>query len=73
MLTDKVAQLENALATVMRLRGVVPICMYCKRIKGSNEEWLQLDADISEYSEITFSHGICPECLEHNLSVMADN
>lgn len=73
MLTDKVTQLETALAKTTHVEGLVAICMYCKKIKDMNKSWQQLEEYISEHSKIIFSHGICPECLEHNLSVMADN
>ncbi len=63
-LTDKVAQLETALATVKQLEGIISICMYCKRIRSDEEVWQQLELYITEHSEADFSHGICPDCFE---------
>ena len=62
-LTDKVVQLEVALAKVKQLEGIIPICMYCKKIRDDHESWQQLESYITEHSEAHFSHGICPECL----------
>ena len=61
-LTEKVALLEAALAKVKQLEGIIPICMYCKKIRDDQESWQQLEGYISEHSEALFSHGICPEC-----------
>jgi PAS domain S-box-containing protein len=72
-LTEKVNRLEATLEEAKQLEGVVAICMYCKKIKDMNRSWHQLEEYISEHAALFFSHGICPECLEHNLSVMADN
>lgn len=63
-LADKVAQLEAALAQVKQLEGIIPISMYCKRIRSDKEGWQQLERYIAEHSEAEFSHGICPECYE---------
>lgn len=62
-LTDKVALLEVALAKVKQLEGIIPICMYCKKIRDDQESWHQLERYITEHSEAHFSHGICPECF----------
>jgi PAS domain S-box-containing protein len=63
-LTEKVAQLEAALVKVKQLEGIIPICMYCKKIRDDRESWHQLESYITEHSEALFSHGICPECFE---------
>ncbi len=59
---NKVVQLEATLARVKRLEGIIPICMYCKKIRDDKEEWHRLEAYISDHSDAEFSHGICPEC-----------
>jgi PAS domain S-box-containing protein len=46
------------------LKGIIPICSYCKKIRDDRESWQQLETYISEHSEALFSHGICPGCLE---------
>lgn len=54
-------KLENELRV---LKGVIPICMYCKKIRDDKESWQQLEAYITEHSEALFSHGVCPSCYE---------
>lgn len=61
-LADQVHNLEMALKQVKLLRGLLPICMYCKRIRKDKGYWQQVETYISEHSEAEFSHGICPEC-----------
>ncbi len=63
-LAERVRQLENALARVKRLQGLLPICSYCKRVRNDHNYWQQVEAYITEHSEAAFSHGICPECYE---------
>lgn len=56
------ALLREAQAKVKHLEGIIPICMYCKKIRDDMESWQQLEQYITEHSEALFSHGICPEC-----------
>ena len=66
-IADKVMQLEASLARVKQLEGIIPICMYCKKIRDDIEIWHQLEGYISQHSEAIFSHGICPECYKIQL------
>ena len=63
-LAARVAELEDALARVKRLQGLLPICSYCKKIRNDRNYWQQLENYIGERSEAQFSHGICPDCFE---------
>lgn len=58
------AALREARSRVRSLEGVIPICMYCKKIRDDGDSWQQLERYISEHSEAFFSHGICPTCFE---------
>jgi PAS domain S-box-containing protein len=59
---------EEALLRVRTLEGIIPICMYCKKIRDNQNSWSELDRYISEHSEAKFSHGICPNCIaEHRV------
>jgi PAS domain S-box-containing protein len=49
------------------LRGVIPICSYCKKIRKDKEIWQQLEAFISDNSEALFTHGVCPSCYEQSM------
>lgn len=64
-LAQRVRELERALDLVNKLSGLLPICSYCKRIRTGDDCWQQLEAYLSEHSEAEFSHGVCPDCLEH--------
>jgi len=63
-------ELEAALARVKQLEGIIPICMYCKKIRDDQQSWHQLEKYISNHSEAMFSHGICPECAEEQMKTI---
>lgn len=63
-LSEKVVELEEALEKVRQLEGIIPICMHCKKIRDDRDYWHQIDQFITRYSDMQFSHGICPECLK---------
>ena len=63
-LAIKVSELESALTEVKQLKGIIPICMYCKKIRDDSEYWQQLEAFITKHSDAEFSHSICPECFD---------
>ncbi len=64
ILADRIRDLETALKQVKQLRGLLPICMYCKKIRNDGDYWQQVETYISDHTEAEFSHGICPECYE---------
>lgn len=57
-------ELKEALSQVKKLSGLLPICMYCKKIRDDKGYWNQIEAYIDTHSEAQFSHGICSECEE---------
>jgi sigma-B regulation protein RsbU (phosphoserine phosphatase) len=61
---DHVAELQRALARLLQLQGLLPICSYCKRIRNDQNYWEQLETYVSDHSEANFSHGICPSCYQ---------
>jgi sigma-B regulation protein RsbU (phosphoserine phosphatase) len=63
-LAARVRELEETLAHVQRLRGLIPICAWCKKVRTDRDYWQQVEEYIIEHSEARFSHGICPDCLE---------
>jgi AmiR/NasT family two-component response regulator len=65
-------ELEQALAEVKTLRGIIPICSYCKKIRDDLDTWSQLEEYISNHSEAMFSHGICPKCYETQLAIISN-
>src|SRR5579862_7845430 len=61
-LAQRVRELEEALASVKTLQGLLPICSYCKKIRNDRNYWQQVEGYICDHSEAQFSHGICPDC-----------
>jgi CheY-like chemotaxis protein len=64
-LQDRVRQLEEALAQVDHLQGLLPICAYCKKIRDDRNYWHQVESYVTARTAARFSHGICPDCLEN--------
>ena len=59
-----IVQLEEAMADVKKLSGLLPICASCKKIRDDKGSWQHLESFIADHSEADFSHGICPECFK---------
>jgi hypothetical protein len=59
-----IGQLQNALAEVKTLSGLLPLCSSCKRIRDDKGYWQQIEAYIRDHSEAEFSHSVCPECAK---------
>lgn len=57
-------ELEEALANVKVLRGLLPICASCKKIRDDKGYWNHLEVYIRDHSEADFTHGICPDCMK---------
>jgi len=63
-LKEKVAELEEALANIKTLKGLLPICSHCKKIRDDQGYWKQMEDYIQNHSDALFSHSICPDCIE---------
>jgi len=59
-----IQKLQDALDKIKVLRGIIPICASCKKIRDDKGYWNQLESYIREHSEAEFSHGICPDCAQ---------
>ena len=57
-------ELEHALREVKVLRGFIPICANCKRVRTDAGDWQRLEEYIQDHSEAEFSHGICQVCMK---------
>ncbi|RPJ81291.1 MAG: HAMP domain-containing protein [Deltaproteobacteria bacterium] len=64
LVKERTAELENALENIKTLKGIVPICSHCKKIRDDKGYWNQLEAYMAEHSGADFSHSICPECAK---------
>jgi DNA-binding response OmpR family regulator len=60
----RIADLERALDEVRQLQRLLPICMYCKKVRDDGDYWQEIDAYIHTQTGTDFSHGICPACAE---------
>ena len=61
---DLIRKLQTALAKIKTLRGLVPICASCKKIRDDKGYWHQLEVYIRDHSDAEFSHSICPVCAD---------
>jgi len=62
-LQSALKELQKALAEVKTLKGLIPICAWCKKIRSEAGNWSELESYIRAHSDANFSHSICPECL----------
>jgi PAS domain S-box-containing protein len=58
-----VRDLQQALDKIKALRGLLPMCAWCKKIRNDKGYWQKVEIYIQEHSDASFTHGICPECL----------
>jgi len=72
-LSEHILDLDQALSRVKQLEGIIPICMYCKKIRDDKNSWQQLEKYITEHSEALFSHGMCPDCFEEQMKIIKIN
>ena len=63
-LAARVTELEEALAHVSKLQGLLPICSYCKKVRNETNYWEQVDSYLASHAGVKLTHGICPDCLE---------
>jgi len=63
-LTTTNAQLEQSLAEIRTLQGLLPICSWCKRIRDDAGLWTQVEQYLAEHTDASFTHGMCPECAK---------
>ncbi|RKY55180.1 MAG: hypothetical protein DRP89_03805 [Candidatus Neomarinimicrobiota bacterium] len=59
-----IKDLKTALTNVKRLRGLIPICASCKKIRDDEGYWKEVESYIREHSDAEFTHGICPDCMK---------
>ena len=65
-------ELQNALEQVKLLSGLLPICMWCKKIRDDQGYWNAIEHYLGQHSEAEFSHGICPDCKRKYSGEMLD-
>lgn len=60
---ELIRSLREALDEIKTLKGIIPVCSYCHKIRNDEGAWDRFEAYLSKHSEAEFSHGVCPDCL----------
>jgi PAS domain S-box-containing protein len=58
--------LQHAVDNIKVLRGLLPICAHCKKIRDDQGQWHAVETYVQERADVDFSHGICPDCLNRH-------
>ncbi len=58
--------LRSALEEIKTLRGILPICTYCKQVRTDIGSWIEIEDYVRKHSEAQFSHGVCPSCFRRH-------
>ena len=61
-------QLQEASANIKTLKGLLPICYRCKKIRNDEGLWDRIETYVQAHTEAAFSHGLCPGCLEQEIA-----
>jgi len=72
-LAERVRELEMTLSEVKQLRGILPICAYCKKIRDDQNYWQQVEDYFAHHTEAKFSHSFCPDCYEKIIKPQLDD
>jgi len=58
-----IKDLQDALARIKTLEGMLPICSHCKKIRDKSGRWHEISNFLQDHSPVEFTHGICPDCI----------
>lgn len=72
-LASTVQQLQRALEEIKSLRGLIPICSWCKKIRNDAGFWQNVEQYLQEHTEAQFTHGLCPECYDKTVQEFRDS
>jgi PAS domain S-box-containing protein len=67
-----ITELKLARDELKALKGLLPICAQCKRIRDENGRWMHVEEYVADHSEARFTHGYCPECGEKAMKCIQD-
>lgn len=71
-LAKKNAELAEALGRVKTLEGILPVCMYCKKVRNDGNSWEKLENYLLEHTDAVVSHGMCPDCMKAHYPDFSD-
>ncbi len=75
-LAERVSDLEDALAKVKTLQGLLPVCAWCRKVRSDEDYWQSFEGYLAAHTEATVTHGICPDCrakVERDLAMKAED
>lgn len=64
LLSQRIAELEEATRQLRQLRGLLPICCRCKKVREDDGYWSEVETYVTRHTEATFSHSLCPDCYQ---------
>src|SRR5712671_8102795 len=73
VLSSQVHSLEEALAHVQQLQGLIPICAWCRQVRNDGNFWEQVDSYLTKRSGLQFTHAICPTCRDREVAQFRDS
>lgn len=65
-------ELKRAREEIKTLRGLLPTCAWCRRVRNEKGEWESIEKYVQEHTEAEFSHGLCPDCLSQKFPAVAN-
>ena len=69
-LAERMAELEESVARIKQLHGLLPMCAWCKKIRVDQNYWQEVECYVASHSEARFTHGICPACMAKEKAVL---
>lgn len=66
-------RLADYITEINTLRGIIPICIFCKKIRNDKGYWQAVESYMSQHTEAKFTHGICPECRKVHYPEFSDD
>ena len=64
LLAQRITDLEEATRQIRQLRGLLPICCRCKKVREDDGYWSEVETYISSHTDTKFSHSFCPDCYK---------
>jgi phosphoserine phosphatase RsbU/P len=68
LLAQRITELEEATRQIKQLRGLLPICCRCKKVREDDGYWSEVETYISGHTDTKFSHSFCPDCYQMAIS-----
>jgi DNA-binding response OmpR family regulator len=63
-LAERMVELEESVARIKQLSGLLPMCAWCKKVRDDRNYWQEVECFVTSHSDARFTHGICPACME---------